>query len=172
MLQELHSLAGGIIRHRATLGRRCFSHPSTLSPFPCSKEDSTASPFHAKQLPPPGPLLFSLGKEGQRRQSRGPLLSCTHLTHWPGDILPFELCCDQPCAQSRRAEVATHRLPFWHSCQMCQHSPSALLHPNFFSECTQRQARPLKRDQNSGNKLFKCPPLLCPSTFSTLLPWE
>lgn len=125
MLQELHSLAGGIIRHRATLRRGCFSHPSTLSPFPCSKEkDSTASPFHAKQLPPLGPLLFSLGKEGQRRQSRGPLLSCTHLTHRPGDILPFELCCDQPCAQSRRAEVATHTLPFWHSCQMCQHSPS------------------------------------------------
>lgn len=90
MLQELHSLAGGIIRHRATLGRRCFSHPSTLSPFPCSKEkDSTASPFHAKQLPPPGPLLFFLGKEGQRRQSRGPLLSCTHLTHWQETSYPL-----------------------------------------------------------------------------------
>lgn len=70
-------------------GRVCFSHPSTLSPFPYSQEkDSTASPFYAKQLPPPGPLLFFLGKE---QQSRGPPLFCTHLTH--GQESSYPLSC-------------------------------------------------------------------------------
>lgn len=65
MLQELHSLGGGTITHRASLGRGCFSHLSTLSLVPYPKEkDSIASSFHAKQLLPPRPSTSVLGKRG------------------------------------------------------------------------------------------------------------
>lgn len=110
-----------------------------------------------------------------KKSSRAEALFSPAPNSWSGDILPFQLCCDQPCAQSRRAEVAVHMLPFWHSCQMCQGSTlhftvhfatSALVHPNFFPKCTQRQARPLKTDYSGEKNNYLNVHLSCASLLS------
>lgn len=143
MLQELPSLGGGTITHRASPERGCFHDLHSLSVF--LRRLSSASSFQAKQLPSPQPSTFLPGKQ---RQSRGPLLSTTYLIH-----------CGETSQPSRHTAVTNlvlragqQRLVTWHSGQGYRHSPS--LHSNCFPECTQRQAAPLKRD-NSEKELFK-----------------
>lgn len=175
MLQGLHSLGGG----RDTRGPSPKEHlwgervsvPSPLSPrfLVLRRKTPLLHPFMQNNLPPTALCFFPWKKEVTVQPQQRP----SALLHPPGslqgDIPASKLCCDQPCAQSRRAGAATH------ACFLAQPSgvptqpftTSALLHPDCFAECTQSQPRPLKGD-NSGKKQFKCPLLFCSSTFSTL----
>lgn len=79
MLQDLHSLAGGTIKHRETLGERVFQPPLHSLPISLfSRERLHCFTLLCKTTPPTRPSTLLLGKE---QQSRGRLLSCTHLTH-------------------------------------------------------------------------------------------
>lgn len=173
MLQGLHSLGGDRDIQGPSLTEHLWgqgvSVASPLSPYflVLRRKTPLLHPFMQDNSPPHGPPLFSFKKEGAEQPEQRPS-SFLHSPGSPqGDIPASKVCCDQPCAQGRRAEVATH------TCFLAQLSgvptqpftTSALSYPDCFAECTQSQARPLKRDK-WGKKQFKCPLLFCSSTFS------